>query len=145
MDYFNQLLDSYALLKQRKLKVSRRLTEQETKPKDKEKEEPPTNPQAVEQATAALQDIMRRSQGGAVRINQWPDTAHFPPQWEKGTVLGRNEQGDEVILWKSSADKDIMMRGTTGHAGVAVGTNQRQPLNPEAPKGLGGSGFRTQD
>ena len=136
MDYFNQLLDSYALLKQRKLKVSRRITEQETKTKDKEKEEPPTNPQAVEQATAALQDIMRRSQGGAVRINQWPDTTHFPPQWEKGTVLGRNEQGDEVILWKSSADKDIMMRGTTGHAAVAVGTNQGQPLNPEAPKGF---------
>ena len=99
MDYFNQLLESYNLLKKRQLKIKATLSEQE----------------------GAVQDTGAEGNASAA-LAQVPE----PSNQKTGTVIGKNKSGGEVVVWKGQGKK-VFMLGTKGQNIITVGDESRGP------------------
>ena len=141
MEYFNQLLSSYNLLKKRKLSIPSALNEEEkkkTKPKPKakgetkEKDEVKPNPNAEAAATEALKQVANAVNQQGLQIRQMPDMTganRWGTPEKEGDVgyLGLNDEGGKVVLWKTSPQHDIMMMGSQGTQISHVGTAMGQP------------------
>ena len=100
MEYFNQLLTSYSLLKQRKLKITSRIVEQGAG------EDPAARAKAMDVVKTAM-----GMQPGNQTINNVP--------------VGQNAKGGAIVAWKSGERSKnpgtIFLTGLTGRSAITIG------------------------